>query len=64
MRWMQSKLDDGWKYAHKTDKPNKLHNCLVPWEQLPEVEKEKDRVMVRGIPEILTRAGYTIVKAT
>ncbi len=29
---------------------------------LPELEKEKDRTLVRGIPRILSRAGYTVVK--
>jgi hypothetical protein len=60
-RWMQSKLDDGWTYAPKTNKAKKLHNCLVPWDKLPEEEKEKDRDLVRGIPEILARAGYAII---
>ena len=59
-RWMQSKLDDGWIYASETDKAKKLHKCLVSWKKLPEEEKEKDRVLVRGIPEILSRAGYAI----
>jgi RyR domain len=63
-RWMQSKLDDGWKYAAVTNKAKKLHNCLVPWKKLPENEKEKDRDLVRGIPAILARAGYAIVKAS
>lgn len=31
-------------------------------EALREAEKEKDRVLVRGIPKILARAGYTVVK--
>jgi RyR domain len=31
-------------------------------EELPDEEKEKDRVMVRGIPQILAKAGYTIVE--
>ena len=31
-------------------------------EELSDQEKEKDRVMVRGIPQILAQAGYTIVK--
>ena len=31
-------------------------------EVLPEVEKQKDREMVRQIPEIITRAGYSLVK--
>ncbi len=30
--------------------------------KLPDKEKEKDRVLIRGIPKILAQAGYTIVK--
>ena len=61
-RWMQSKLDDGWIYGAKTDRAKKQNQCLVPWEKLPGEEKEKDRDMVHGIPVILARAGYAIVK--
>ena len=46
----------------ETDRTKKLHNVLVPWKELPEDEKEKDRDLVRGIPVILARAGYAIVK--
>ncbi len=62
-RWMQSMLEDGWAYAPKTDREKKLHKDLESWKNLPEEEKEKDRDLVRGIPEILARAGYAIVKA-
>ncbi len=62
-RWMQSKLDDGWVYASETDAAKKIHTCLVSWEQLPEEEKVKDRDLVRGIPEILARAGYAIARS-
>jgi hypothetical protein len=61
-RWMRQKLDAGWRPWEKTIKARKLHKDLVPWEKLPEEEKEKDRVLVRGIPRILTKAGYTMVK--
>jgi hypothetical protein len=61
-RWMRSKLDDGWSYAPKTDYAKKVNQCLLPWEKMPEEEKEKDRELVRGIPEILEEAGYTVVK--
>jgi len=61
-RWVEAKLADGWKYAVEADPKKKLSNALLPWKQLPEEEKEKDRDLVRGIPEILARAGYTIVK--
>lgn len=30
-RWMRQKTADKWRYAAKTDKPMKLHNCLLPW---------------------------------
>ncbi len=61
-RWMQVKLADGWTYGATLDDERKLNPCLVPWKDLPEDEKKKDRDLVRGIPEILARAGYAIVK--
>jgi hypothetical protein len=63
VRWMESKLDDGWTYGPATDREKKNHKCLVLWAKLPEEEKKKDRDLVRGIPEILVRAGYAVVKA-
>ena len=62
-RWMQSMLDEGWTYGPELDEVKKQHPCLVLWKELPEGEKEKDRDLVRGIPVILARAGYAIVKA-
>jgi len=62
-RWMQSKLADGWKYGRRTDPGKKENKCLVSWEELPERERAKDRDLVRGIPAILARAGYAIMKA-
>jgi hypothetical protein len=59
-RWLKQKIDSGWKYAPETDKANKLHKDMVPWEQLSEADKDKDRVLVKGIPKILRKAGYAI----
>lgn len=61
-RWMRLKIDAGWQYASQTNKALKHHADLVPWEKLPEEQKEKDRVMIRAIPKILQQAGYTIVR--
>ncbi|MBT9136742.1 MAG: hypothetical protein DDT34_01824 [Firmicutes bacterium] len=61
-RWMRQKLDAGWKYGEETDKPRRLHQCLVPWNQLPPKDVAKDRALVTAIPKILARAGYTVVK--
>jgi len=61
--WIEGKLRDGWKYGPVTDKENKIHSCLVPYSQLSEADRESDRDMVRGIPNILAAAGYKMVKA-
>ena len=62
-RWMAMKLQDGWGYAPKTDRSKKLSDALLPWDKLPEDQKEKDRDLVRGVPRILARAGFAIVKS-
>jgi hypothetical protein len=62
-RWMDAKLASGWVYGPETDPDRRTHSYLVPWEELPEDEKEKDRDLVKGIPKIVFRAGYTIVKS-
>ncbi|MEX2162424.1 MAG: RyR domain-containing protein [Anaerolineales bacterium] len=62
-RWMRAKLADGWIHAAESSREKKENRGLLPWDQLPEDEKEKERDMVRGIPVILARAGYAIVKS-
>ena len=59
--WMEGKIRDGWKYGQVTDKERKIHNCLLPYNQLSELDKESDRDLVRGIPKILAAAGYKII---
>jgi hypothetical protein len=61
-RFVQSKFADGWAYAPETIPSLKLNQTLVPWDKLVEEERIKDRDLVRGIPEILARVGYAIVK--
>ena len=60
--WMEGKLRDGWVYATVTNKALKQHSCLIPYDQLTEPDKESDRDLVRGIPDILAKAGYRIVR--
>jgi hypothetical protein len=61
-RWMNDKLNAGWRYAPRTNKAKKLHKDLLPWKDLSEKEKDKDREMVRGIPRILAIAGFAVEK--
>lgn len=47
-RWMQSRIDDGWKYGPVVDLENKIHPNLVPFEELPENQRVKD-VLFRAV---------------
>ena len=41
--WMREKISQGWKFGRVKDFENKTHPDLVPFDQLPEVEKRKTR---------------------
>jgi ppGpp synthetase/RelA/SpoT-type nucleotidyltranferase len=61
-RWNIERLKDGWRPGKKRDDSNKIHNCLVPWEELPEDVKKYDRNAVRAFPEILAKAGLEVYR--
>ncbi len=61
-RWMKQKLDSGWRHGENTNKAKKLHRNLVPWDELPPEEQDKDGALVAGIPAILAKAKYTVSK--
>ena len=61
-RWMTAKLAQGWSYAKKTNSAKKHNEYMIPWEEMSEEAKDKDRALVRRIPEILAQAGYTSIK--
>ncbi len=61
-RWMSERSSKGWQYAMKRDDKWKYHPSMVPWEDLPETEREKDRNAVRSLPAILFRVDLRIVR--
>lgn len=60
--WARQRMDDGWKYGEKRDDDLKLHPDLVPYSDLPEKEKEYDRITAKGILKLIQRLGYEIKK--
>lgn len=60
--WMRSKLEAGFTLGSPTAERPRQNEYLVPWEQVPDQIKKIDRDLVRGIPEILSQAGYAVVK--
>ena len=59
-RWMRERQHNGWTYAAERDNARKHHPLLVPWEQLSEPEKEKDRDTIRNLPRLIERAGFRV----
>lgn len=50
--WMQDKVSNGWIYGETKDAEKKTHPCIVPYEQLPESQRAKDRLF-QGIVDAL-----------
>ena len=44
--WMQAYLTMGWTYGEEYDRANKVHPDLVPYDQLGQLEQDKDAVFV------------------
>ncbi|MEW6366032.1 MAG: RyR domain-containing protein [Acidobacteriota bacterium] len=55
------KVRDGWRYGETKSEQAKTHPLLIPYDQLPELAKESNRVTVRAIPLKLSMAGYAML---
>ena len=60
--WAKQRMTEGWRYGPKRDDQKKEHPCLVPYEQLPESEKEYDRKTAMETIKTIQALGYRIVK--
>ena len=58
--WLMVKSQRGWKLGKPRNDIKRTHSSLVSWEELPEDEMEKNRQIVRRIPEYLSTAGFEI----
>jgi hypothetical protein len=62
LRWMRERELQGWTYGPEKDVATKTSPDLVPWEDLDEEARHKDRQAVRDIPEFLARAGFMTIR--
>ena len=60
--WMAQRVRNGWRYGAVRDNAQKLHPSIVVYGDLPEPEKEKDRVAVRNYASQVREAGLEIVR--
>ena len=60
--WAESRISQGWTYVPERNDALKTHPCLVPYEDLPEVEKAYDRDTAVGTLKLICKLGFKITK--
>ncbi len=58
--WAQGRIQQGWTYGEERNDALKQHPCLVPYEQLPDSEKEYDRSTAVSTLKLILKLGFTI----
>ncbi|MBQ3291247.1 MAG: Ryanodine receptor Ryr [Mogibacterium sp.] len=60
--WAASRIKEGWKYGPVKDSEKKETPLLVPYEDLPESEKDYDRNTAFETLKLIVKMGYNITK--
>lgn len=42
--WLKFKEAEGWVYGEVKDMQKKTHPCMIPYSELPELQKQKDKI--------------------
>lgn len=60
--WAKNRIAEGWTYGPVRDDALKQHPCLVPYEKLPESEREYDRATSQETLKLILKLGFSIAK--
>lgn len=60
--WSAGRMKDGWTYGEERNDAHKKHPCLIPYEQLTEIEKEYDRNTSQETIKLIMKLGFKISK--
>jgi ryanodine receptor 2 len=60
--WAETRIKQGWIYGEQRNDELKTHPCLIPYEELPEEEKEYDRNTSIGTLKLIMKLGFKIRK--
>lgn len=60
--WAQGRMAEGWTYGEQRDDKLKTHPCLVPYEELPDAEREYDRQTAVQTLKLILKLGFKIHK--
>lgn len=60
--WAKCRLDEGWSYGPQRNNESMNHPDLLPYDLLPEAEKEYDRRTAMNALKLIVKLGYKISK--
>jgi class 3 adenylate cyclase len=60
--WSRQRLLDGWVYGPERSDERKEHPCLVPYDELPESEKQYDRNTALETLKVILLLGFSIAR--
>ena len=60
--WAAQRIAQGWTYGPERDDTKKTHPCLVPYDRLPDSEKEYDRQSAVQTLKLILALGYSVRK--
>lgn len=60
--WAEERIRSGWTYGPNRNDEKKENPCLVPYNELPESEKEYDRNTALETIKMILSLGYEIIK--
>lgn len=60
--WAEKRIAQGWEWGAVRNDRLKKHPCLMPYEDLPEEEKDFDRNTAVGTLKFIMKQGFKIEK--
>lgn len=60
--WAKNRIDEGWSYGPVRDDSKRQHPCLIPYDELPESEKDYDRATSQETLKFILKSGFRISK--
>ena len=60
--WAETRIKQGWTYGPERNDALKKHPCLIPYEKLPEEEKDYDRNTSISTLKLIMKLGFKITK--
>ena len=58
--WAAGRINEGWQYGKTHSETLKHHPCLIPYDELPESEKEYDRRTAMETLKLIRKLGFKI----